>query len=101
MAVLRVEVLKDSDRYVGDVQREARRITGFYFNKAQKQFGNKAKEIHPEKAIRLAKKNVASIDYIITRNIDDKYVAKISSSDIIALGHDIANGRRFNAKIEN
>lgn len=95
MSQLKISVLKDSDRYFGDIQREARRITNTLLNNAKRKFGVKAKPIHPEKAIRLAKKNVASNDHVIVRNIDSKYAADLTEKDITAMGYDISKGRRF------
>jgi len=100
MAQIKITVLKDSDRYFGDVQRTARKITGTYYNEAKRKYKNKAKPIHPEKAIRLAKKEIASIDHIVSIPIADEVANKLSKQDIIAIGHDIAKGRKFIADLE-
>jgi len=100
MAKVKIVILKDSEKYFGDVQRAARAITGNYFNEAKRKYKDKAKPIHPEKAIRLAKKEVASEDHVVSINIQDDIAKKLSQSDIIAMGHDIAGGRKHNAELE-
>ena len=100
MARIKITILKDTDRYFGDVQREARKITGKYLNIARKK-NKKAKPIHPEKAIRLAKKEVASVDSIQVINISDDASNELTKKDMISIGYDIAMGRRFNAELEN
>jgi hypothetical protein len=100
MASIKITVLKDSERYFGDVQRKARQITGKYFNEAKRRYKDKAKPIHPEKAIRLAKKDVASVDHIVSIPIAEEVASKLSKQDVIAIGHDLAKGRKFNADLE-
>lgn len=101
MARITVKVLKDSERYFGDVQRKARQITGEFFNLARIKYKEGAKTIHPEKAVRLAKRVVESVDYTSIVRISDEIAAELKTSDVIAIGHDIANGRRFHAVLEH
>lgn len=104
MAQVVVTVFKDSQRYFGDVQRKAKQITGAFFEEARRKYKNKAKKIHPEKAIRLAKKEVASIDHVIRLNVTEEAafeLAKDKNEGLIALGYDLAKGRKYYAVLEN
>ena len=105
MAQVTVTILKDTQRYFGDVQRKARQITGEAFNKAKREAKGKfvPKKMHPEKALRLAKKSVASVDHVVKVNITDQAADEFQKNDraLVAFGHDIANGRRYEAVLEN
>jgi hypothetical protein len=102
MAQIVVTVLKDAKRYSGDVQRKAREISGKFYREALLKFKDKAQRIHPDKALRLARKEVSSVDHIIRSNISDAAAHEIEKNGGLgAIGYDLAKGRRFDAVLEN